>query len=121
MVHGFNGVENEVGEGLLQLTFIAVHPVGCSLEILLQLDRFLSHRMPGQSQGVIENFGEPDRGQSGFRGPGKFQHLADDGFDALEFPLGEGLQFCVGRRNGRKFNERFNGHQGIFDFMRHAG
>ena len=72
--HGFEGVKEEVHEGLLQLVIVAVENVGRGLERTVQGNQFGVQLGLNEAEGMLEDFMQADLAEGGSGGPGEVAH-----------------------------------------------
>ena len=119
--HGFEGVEEQIHEGLLQLVIIAVENVGGGLERTVERDQFGFQLGLNEAERVFEDFMQADLAEGGPGGPGEAAHPADNGINAVHFAADDLDQFGVLMFLEEQVDEGLAGDEGILDFVGHAG
>jgi len=73
-----------------------------------------------EPKGVLDHFMDTDAGESGLGRSGELQQLSDERIDPFGFAADEAGHFDVLVPFCQEVRERFDGHERVFDFVRHA-
>ena len=117
----FDGVEQEIHKGLLQLVVVAFHGIIRGVEIARQ-DNLLAEELGLDGmQGMFKNFVEVNRRKCG-AGRGRVsEQLAHDGIYALHFAPDNFAKFSIRMFFQQQIHEGFDGDEGVLDFVSGAG
>ncbi len=119
-VHGVDGVEEEVEERLLELARVGVDQVLAGVEQQVFLDAMGLDLVLHEAEGVPQEFVHAGGTERRLSGPGEPQQLTDEQVDPAHFTAdqrGGVVRFLL----EEKFDEGFDGDEGVFDFVSDAG